>query len=456
MTNTVLVTDPSISAILKDVGRLTHVSIGCVDWNGRLRTKQLAVGQLEKALCEGTAITSAIFATDTAEKPIETGRFHDPANGYPDAWLQLDSSSVRRDPLLDSAPGMVILGQLDGEFAQYCPRAILAREVGRLAALDLRARCAFEVECHVLDESSATIAHKIPMDLTTRAEFTRMYSCVDQALADRLLNAIREATVGMGVTIGTLHTEIGGLLEAGLTPTLALRSADDLTLYKYVVKTIARQQQSFATFMAKLSDAHEAAGAHLNISLRSGANGQPLFHCEGGTNPPVLRHFIGGLQRYVPELFVLLAPYINSYKRFGTASFVPRTNSWGLDNKTAAYRVVTTNAELARIEVRVPGADVNPYLALAAIVAAGRQGVALALEPSAPARGNAWDNDAPRGAPLPPTLAAALEGWRNSAFARATFGAEFVAEFAASRHWQLTQFARAVTDWEVRQFAEGV
>ena len=192
MKNTAPETDASISALLKDAAarRPTHVSIGCVDWNGRLRTKQLAVGQLEKALCEGTAITSAIFATDTAEKPIETGRFHDPANGYPDAWLKLDPSSARRDPLTDSAPVMVILGQLDGEFAQYCPRAILA--------LDLRARRAFEVECYVLDESSATMAHKIPVDLITRAEFTRMYSCVDQALAERLLNAIRQVTAGMG------------------------------------------------------------------------------------------------------------------------------------------------------------------------------------------------------------------------------------------------------------------
>ena len=106
--------------------------------------------------------------------------------------------------------------------------------------------------------------------------------------------------------------------------------------------------------------------------------------------------------------------------------------------------------------MRVPGADVNSYLALSAIVAAGRRGVALALEPTAPARGNAWDNDAPRGAPFPLALAAALGGWRNSALARETFGAEFVPEFAASRDWQLTQFARAVTDGEVRQFAEGV
>ena len=298
MKNTAPETDASISALLKDAAarRLTHVSIGCVDWNGRLRTKQLAVGQLEKALCEGTAITSAIFATDTAEKPIETGRFHDPANGYPDAWLKLDPSSARRDPLTDSAPGMVILGQLDGEFAQYCPRAILAREVARLAALDLRARCAFD--------------------------------------------CLRRISI------------------------------------------------------------------HINASA-----------------PPPSRHApIAGDSIIKP----------------------PRSAS------------SPPNAELARIEVRVPGADVNSYLALSAIVAAGRRGVALALEPTAPARGNAWDNDAPRGAPFPLALAAALGGWRNSALARETFGAEFVPEFAASRDWQLTQFARAVTDGEVRQFAEGV
>lgn len=437
---------------------LSHVSVGCVDWNGRLRTKQLHTRNLEKALGEGTVITSAIFATDAAEHPMENGVFQDPGNGYRDASLRFDALSVNVDPLHTSGAGMVLLGQLGGEHAAYCPRALLARECERLSALGLLALSAYEIECHVLQETLDSISRKIPGDLNAHPDFARMYSFVDQAVVEGLFHDIRVATAAMSIPVDSLHVEFRGLLEAGLVPSTGVTSADRLTLYKALVKALARKHGALATFMAQLSNQHESAGGHLNLSLLDSVTRAPVFHdhSQPAQLSTTLRWFVGGLQRFSPELFLLYAPNLNSFKRFGMAAFVPRTNTWALDNKTVAFRVVNTSPQLTRVELRVVGADINPYLTLAAALAAGRRGIEARLDPTLPANGNALRDTATGGKSFPADFATAIARWRGSEFAHETFGTAFVEAFALSRDWQLTQFERAVTDWEVRQFAECV
>jgi glutamine synthetase len=437
---------------------LSHVSVGCIDWNGRLRTKQIHVRNLAKALREGTIVTSAIFATDTAEQSIEAGPFHDPRNGYRDAVLALDARTARVDPLTTSGDGLVILGNLTGEFGAYCPRALLRAECARLEALGLVAFSAFEIECHMLQETVSSLTQKVPSELCVAPEFMRMYSFVDQAMADGFFGDLRRVSAEMAIPLDSLHAEFSGLLEAGLVPMDGVIAADHLVLYKAVVKTLARRHGAVASFMAQLSNRHESAGAHLNLSLRDLHRGTPMFYAPDNADQmsETLRAFVAGLQRYIPELFLLFAPHLNSYKRLKLASFVPRTNTWAIDNKTACFRVVNRTPELARIEIRVVGADVNPYLALAAALAAGRRGIEEDLQPSPQASGNALDERTACGAPLPLEFTAAIENWRGSALADEIFGAPFVGAFAQSREWQLERFARAVTDWEVRQFAECV
>lgn len=437
--------------------RLSHVSVGCVDWNGRLRTKQIHVRNLDKALRDGTIVTTAIFATDTAEQPIESGPFHDPSNGYRDAVLELDPASARVDPLTASGEGLVILGHLKGEFAAYCPRALLRAECARLQALGLGALSAFEIECHVLQESLTSLLRKVPHELRAVPEFMRMYSFVDQAVADGFFGELRRISAEMSLPLDSLHVEFTGLLEAGLVPALGVTSADHLTLYKAVVKTLARRHKAISSFMAQLSNRHESAGGHLNLSLIE-SEGVPAFYDQDSpaSLSPTLRFFLAGLQRYIPELFLLFAPHLNSYKRLKLASFVPRSNTWAIDNKTATYRVVNHSASLARIEIRVIGADVNPYLALTAALAAGRRGIQEQLTPTAAASGNALEETKICGEPFPLEFGSAIEKWKRSEFAREIFGAPFVEAFAQSREWQLERFARTVTDWEVRQFAECV
>jgi len=451
-------TGSAIDAVVANAAAagVARVSFGCFDWNGRLRATQSPVDALAGALHEGLPLTSAIFATDTAEQPILTGWFHDPANGYRDAWLQPDPRSARRDPYADGAPGLLLLGELRGEFAACCPRAILRRQLEALGRLGFACRAAFELEYHVLLETPASLRAKVPAALERHPALERMYSYVDQALAAPLFDATRAAAAACGIPVHSLHAEFSGLLEVALGVSDGLAAADHAGLFKAVAKIVARRQGALATFMAQLASPFESAGGHLNVSLRALADDRPVFHAPGGACDPVLRAFIGGLQRHTPELMLLHLPHLNSCKRFRGDGFAPRVNSWGYDNKTCAIRVVTTNPELARIEFRVPGADVQPHLALAAVLAAGRRGIEQELAPSAPVVGDAAAPYAPRGPAFPLDFAAAITAWRESAFARETFGDFFVDAYALSREWEIDQLARTVTDWELRQFGEGV
>lgn len=446
-----------VMAIVAQRG-LTHLSLGCFDWNGRLRAKQFHVRNLRKALRTGTAMTSAIFAPDTAERPIATGPFHDPARGYRDACLRLLPETLRDYPLEANGQGLVLLGQLEGEFSAFCPRALLVRELERLHALGFDAYGAFEIEYHLLQETAGSLRQKIPSKLRIVPATERMYSLVDQTAAEPIFAGLRAFSERMRIPLDTLHAEFTGLIEAALSPLSGVAIADHAALFKTMAKALARQHGLLATFMAKLSNEHESAGAHLNLSLRHRATGESASYDRAATDhmSSVLRHFIGGLQCYGPELFILSCPHINSFKRLTAESFAPRTNTWGIDNKTCAYRVVNSNAALMRIEIRVPGADINPYLCLAAWLAAGRRGIELALAPTPAACGNAWEETRDKGAPFPRDYAQAVACFRESVFARETLGAAFVDAFAQSRDWQLQERDRCVTDWELRQFGEGV
>ncbi len=433
-----------------------RVSFAAVDWNGRLRATQVPAAALAEGLTSGLAVTTAIFAPDTAERPITTGHFHDPKNGYRDAWLHPDAAAARPDPWIEGARALIVPGSLRGEFTSCCPRAMLEREIAALADRGLRCDSAFEFEYHVLNETVATLREKIPARLDRLAALERMYSYVDQAVAAPLLDDTRRAAEALGISVYGVHAEFTGLLEVALGKESGVRAADDAALFKAVAKIVARRGGMLASFMARLAEPFEAAGAHVNLSLRRIADQHPEFYAPAGRCGPVLSGFLGGLQCYLPELMLLVLPHLNSYKRYVGDTFAPRTNSWGVDNKTCAYRLVTHRPAVARLECRVPGADVNPYLALTALLVAGRRGLEQGLAPSAPVTGDAAAPEAPQGPPWPPDFGAAIARWRDSRLARETFGDLFVDAYASTREWELARLANTVTDWEVRQFAEGV
>lgn len=434
---------------------LDYVSVAAVDWQGRLRAKQIQLAALPQAFTAGIALTSAIFATDSAERPIETSRFQDPANGYRDALLRADQHAVYGDAFGSTPESLLVLGSLVDEHRVYCPRAIVQRELDALAALGFEAYGAFEYEFHLLQETPQSLLAKTPAQLARLPELTRMYSYVDQSLTAPLFEALRQAATRSGSPLESLHAEFSGLLEAALVPAAGIAIADRAVVFKALCKTLARRQGLMAVFMAQLADSFESAGAHLNLSLR--ADGAPAFPQAGAAQgvSATLRHFMGGLQRYTPGLTLLHLPHLNSYKRFVGTSFAPRANQWGIDNKTCAWRVVTATPALTRIECRLPGADVAPHFALAAVLAAGRRGLEERLEPGAPCAGDAAQAT-PGGPAFPLRFEAAIAAWRTAPLAHEVFGSDFVEAYAVSREWQLELLRRRVTDFDLQQFAEGV
>ncbi len=440
------------------MGAGTFLAVGCVDWDGRLRSKLVHRDKLQSLCREGVAMSTAIFATDVTDTPMDNGLFQDPAHGYPDARLIFDAQSLCEDVSRSGETRVLLLGQLDAEHAAWCPRALLRRELSRLQALGFAARCAGELECQVLAETAETLKAKRPAALHSHPDFLRMYSHLDHLVAAPLLEQLQARAAAMGLPVRAMHAEFRGMLEVSFEPDEPMAAAAHWLCFKTMAKALAREQGALLSFMARLSEVHETAGGHVNLSLLHAGDRLPAFAYDQNAAQPseILRYFLGGLQQYLPEFFLVFAPNLNSWKRFAGAAFVPTTNSWGLDNKTAALRVVAATPEETRIEIRIGGADVNPCLVFAAALAAGRLGITERLWPRPAAGGDAAQPGPHCAAPFPLDFAQAIARWRGSSHVRAVFGADFVDAYARSREWQLALFSQAVTDWEVRQFAEGV
>jgi glutamine synthetase len=270
------------------------------------------------------------------------------------------------------------------------------------------------------------------------------YSIFGISRVEPLIRVIRLGMRDAGMRVESSKGECNpGQYEIALKYDEAMRTCDNHVIYKNGAKEIVAQHGSAVTFMAKF-DQREGSSCHIHMSLRA-ADGQPVF---AGEQPygfsPVFEHFLAGQLAALPEFTLFLAPTINSYKRYQSGSFAPTTLKWGIDNRTCAFRVVGHGPSL-RVECRIPGADVNPYLAAAAMIAAGIHGVdnELPLEPAFD--GNAYTAAADR---VPTTLRDAAELWRNSALARKAFGDEVVAHYANAARVEIAAFDSAVTDWE--------
>jgi glutamine synthetase len=436
---------------------LRHITLGYFDTNARLRAKHYNAANLEKALKDGTAMNLAVLAMDPADNPIRTNPFAMPDHQFRDGVLLLVADTCRSFPLAADGAGLLILGQLVDEWRVHCPRAILHAECERLRAIGFEPFGAFEYECYLLDETTDSLRSKVPDAVVPRRGFEKMYSFVDQVGEDAFLSELIRVCDTMDIGIDTMHCEYTTLLEAALLPRRGVACADNAALYKSVAKAISRKHGLLASFMALRGAREQGCGAHLNVSLVDAASGAGCFYDDRAADciSQTLRHFLGGLQAYIPELFLMLAPNFNSYRRYAPGLFTPTSNTWGIANKTTAFRVVNISPAAARVELRIPGADVNPYFGLAAVVLAGRRGIEERLMPAAGVEGNGWKVESPPGREFPAGFEEAIARFDASALARATFGDRFVDFYVADRRWQLAHLNATITDWELRMFAEG-
>jgi glutamine synthetase len=426
-------------------GDVDTVLVAITDMQGRLQGKRLHARYfLDVVLEHATEGCNYLLAVDVDMNTVDGYAMSSWSSGYGDFVMQPDLSTLRPVPW---NPGTVmVLADLrweDGSPVVPSPRQVLARQTARLAEAGMHAFVGTELEFLVFRDTYEQAWDAGYRGLTPANQYNVDYSVLGTARIEPLLRRIRNDMTGAGLTVESAKGECNlGQHEIAFLYDEACRTCDGHVIYKNGAKEIAAQEGMALTFMAKF-DAREGNSCHIHCSFR-GSDGTTVL-ADGDGLSDVGRSFVAGQLRYMRELTLFLAPNINSYKRFVEGSFAPTALRWGRDNRTCAFRLVGHGSSL-RLENRIPGGDVNPYLATAAVVAAGLAGIDenLPLEPAF--EGNAYDD--PTAEHVPTSLAEARDLWVGSDFARRIFGDDVVDHYANMAAVELAAFGRAVTDWE--------
>ena len=422
------------------------------DMQGRLQGKRLSaeffLEEVAEHFSEGC---NYLLAVDVDMNTVDGYAMSSWDRGYGDFVLVPDMATLRRLPW---QPGSVLviadLTWLDGAPVVASPRQILAAQTARLAERGLVALAGTELEFVVYRDSYEQAAARGYRDLTPANQYNVDYSILGTARIEPLLRRIRTEMAGAGLYVESAKGECNlGQHEIAFRYAEASTTCDNHSVYKTGAKEIAAQEGMSITFMAK-PNTREGNSCHIHLSVR-GADGAPVMAGDGPYGlSPLGEHFLAGQLAALRELTLAYAPNINSYKRYVPGSFAPTSVRWGPDNRTCALRLVGHGQSL-RVENRTPGGDVNPYLATAAMIAAGLDGVDRELPLEPPVTGNAY---ADTSVTVPSTLRDALELWQKSELARRSFGAEVVEHYANYARVELAAYDAAVTDWELRRCFE--
>jgi glutamine synthetase len=438
-----------------DAESIRHVKVAITDIDGVLRGKYLHVDKLRSAIKSGFGFCDVVFGWDCADECYDAAKFTGWHSGYPDAHARLDPTTFRLIPWEDGTP--FLLGEFvtdAGAPLPVCPRQVLRRVIQRAADMGYTARFGVEFEWFNFQETPQSLADKGGRDPQPLTPGMFGYSVLRSSQNHSYFHAILDQLARFEVPVEGLHTETGpGVFEAAILNSDALRAADNAVLFKTGVKEIGARRGIMPTFMAKWNASLPGSSGHLHQSLWRGDT--PAFHDGADPNgmSATFKSYLAGQLALLPQLLVMLAPTINSYKRLVEGMWAPTTATWGIDNRTVALRVIPGSAKSTRVETRVSGADINPYLAIAASLGAGLWGIeqGLTLE-QAPVQGNGYTAEG--ATRLPGDLRAATEAFARSDAAQALFGADFVEHYAISRRWECRQYAAAVTDWELKRYFE--
>ncbi|MFI6099978.1 glutamine synthetase family protein [Lentzea sp. NPDC051213] len=432
-----------------EAGEIDTVLVAIVDMQGRLQGKRCAAQYfLDDVLGHSAEGCNYLLAVDVEMNPVSGFAMSSWDRGYGDFVMKPDIETLRRVPWQEgTALIMCDLVWENDEPVVASPRQILRKQLDRLAALGLDCYVGTELEFIVFDDTYEQAWNAGYRNLTPSNQYNVDYSLLGTARVEPLLRAIRNGMTGAGLTVESAKGECNpGQHEIAFKYTTALRTCDQHAIYKNGSKEIASQQGKSLTFMAKYNE-REGNSCHIHLSLRA-KDGAPVF-AEGQGMSELMKHFLAGQLAGLRELTYFLAPNINSYKRFVKGSFAPTAVAWGRDNRTCALRVVGHGHSL-RFENRVPGGDVNPYLAVAALIAAGLHGVEQKLALEDEFVGNAYASDRPT---VPTTLKEAAELFAGSQIAQEAFGKEVVDHYLNAAKVELDAFEAAITDWEkVRGF----
>jgi glutamine synthetase len=431
-------------------GDVDTVEVAFSDIQGRLLGKRLqAVYFAEHVLDHGTEVPGYLLAADADMNVTDHDDLALADQGYGEVKLLLDLQTIR---LLRHQPGTVMV-QCDVVGLQQTPivqspRTILKQQLAAAASHGYAVLASIGLEFMVFHTSYQDAWKTHYRDLVPASQQTADYSITNGSWIEPLLRAIRNTAYAAGIDIESVNAKRNlGQHEISFCHTDALTSADNLAVFKTIAKEMAAQQSKSITFMATL-DERQANACHIRLSLR-GSDGSAVFWNDHGRTP-LFEAFVAGILVTMYDFTLLYAPTVNSYKRFAGGSLAPTTIAWGPNDRVSTIGVLGRD-ETARVENRAPGADANPYLALAAMIAGGLYGIDHGLELGPALGGNAHISDFSR---IPCTLREARQAFGTSQIARKAFGDEVVDHYTAMADVELAAFEAAVTDWELRRSFE--
>jgi len=433
-----------------EADRVDTVIVAFTDMQGRLQGKRIDGPYfVDEVLLHGTEGCNYLLAVDVDMNTVEGYTMSSWSTGYGDFVLQPDLATLRRIPWQDGT--VLVIADLEWHDAKpvvASPRQILRRQLEALEEERMSAFVGTELEFIVFEDTYEQAWDNDYRDMTPANRYNVDYSILGGSKVEPLLREIRRGMTGAGMTVESAKGECNlGQHEIAFRYTDALGTCDNHVLYKTGAKDIAADFGCSLTFMAKY-DQREGNSCHIHLSFRADDGSAVMADSEGRFGMSALgEQFVAGQIARMKELTLLFAPNINSYKRFQAGSFAPTAIKWGHDNRTCALRLVGHGHGL-RLENRVPGGDVNPYLAVAGMVAAGLDGINRRLELEPPFEGNAYAADAEH---VPDSLLAARDLWAGSDWIRETFGADVQAHYTNMAQVELDAFGASVTDWERRR-----
>lgn len=430
-------------------GQTDTVILAFTDMQGRLQGKLLhAQFFVDTVLAHGTEGCNYLLTVDVEMNTIDGYDLTSWEKGYGDMVFDLDLNTIRRLPYREGTVMIQCdLSLTDGTAVSVSPRAMLHRQVDRAASKGLTVLAGTELEFVIYEDTYEDAWNKRYAGLTPANQYNVDYSILGSGRVEPLLRTIRNTMYDAGMTVESAKGECNrGQHEIAFKYDDAITTADNHAVYKTAAKDIAHQLGQSITFMAKPNE-REGNSCHIHMSLR-GPNDEVVFWDEQThARTATYDHFIAGVLHTLQEFTLFYAPNINSYKRFVRGSFAPTAVAWGVDNRTCAVRLVGHGAS-ARMENRLPGGDVNPHLALAAMLAGGLYGIEHELELEPETEGNAYSSGAPT---VPTTLRDARNIFAGSSVAKEVFGEDVVKHYTHYADVEVAAFDSAVTDWELRR-----
>ncbi|MCC7218180.1 MAG: glutamine synthetase [Burkholderiales bacterium] len=445
-----------IDAVRKAPG--TRVKVAVSDIDGILRGKYIHKDKFLSAAEGGFGFCDVVFGWDSQDVCYDNTTITGWHKGFPDALARIDLSTYRTVPWDDGVPFFLgeFVWEKDGKEVAHplCPRQLLKRVLARAEKSGFAPMCGMEFEWFNFAETPQTWAEKQGVDPEPITPGMFGYSLLRANASQPFVAALFNEMGAYGVPIEGLHTETGpGVYEVAILFSEALEAADRAILFKTGAKEIGARFDIMPSFMAKWSARYPGCSGHIHQSLSDGKVNR--FYDPKGRHrmSRLFEHYLAGQVAALMQFAPMFWPTINSYKRLVDGFWAPVKPTWGVDNRTASFRVIPGSPKSTRLETRCPGADVNPYLAMAAVIAAGMHGVEKGLKLTAkPVTGtNEGAEDTPR---APRTLIETTRNFAQSDVARDWLGDDFVDHFAATREWEWRQWLDAVTDWELKRYFE--